>query len=192
MHRWTLLPPKLPQGAERQIPNFHIIPSRLSIENAPNFARVFEDFSGFACSENGDHWKVTGHLHHCSLQNPEANPLKNYRRRARSIVLRAPLNGGKRNWGVRDICLPRACAHTHTTQMTHMPSLKPLSLLCQTKAQCVIDASSDLGARLRGRTTPHTSKKGSEKGLRKGLWVLQGFWEWFSEGVLRRGFPEGA
>ena len=35
--------------------------------------------------------------------------------------------------GVCDICVARACAdaETRATQMTLMPSLKPLSLLCQ-------------------------------------------------------------
>ena len=65
-----------------------------------------------------------------------------------------------------------------------------------------------LGARLRGRTATQRSKKGSEKVLGKvlekgsqkgsekwsfyGFYSRKGFWEGFSEGILRRGFPEGA
>ena len=36
------------------------------------------------------------------------------------------------------------------------------------------------------------SQKGSEKGVCYGFHSRKGFWEGFSEGVLRRGFPEGA
>ena len=65
-----------------------------------------------------------------------------------------------------------------------------------------------LGARLRGRTATQRSRKGSEKvlgrvlgkgsqkgsekGVCYGFYSKKGFWEGFSEGVLRRGFPEGA
>ena len=43
---------------------------------------------------------------------------------------RAPLNGGERNGGYATFVW-QARAHTRVTQMTHMPSLKPLCLLCQ-------------------------------------------------------------
>ena len=65
-----------------------------------------------------------------------------------------------------------------------------------------------LGARLRGRAATQHSKKGSErvlgrvlgkgsqKGSEKGAWYgfhsKKGSEKGFSEGVLRRGFPEGA
>ena len=64
------------------------------------------------------------------------------------------------------------------------------------------------GSRLRGRTAIQRSKKGSEKVLERvlgegsqkgsekgaccGFYSKKGFWEGFSEGVLRREFPEGA
>ena len=44
---------------------------------------------------------------------------------------RALLNGGDIEQGVCDICVARACARACVTQMTHIPSLKPLCLLCQ-------------------------------------------------------------
>ena len=62
----------------------------------------------------------------------------------------------------------------------------------------------NLGARLRGRTATQRSKKGSgkvlervlgkgsEKGACYGFYSKKGFSEGFSEGVLRRGFTEGA
>ena len=66
-----------------------------------------------------------------------------------------------------------------------------------------------LGACLSGRTATQRSKKGSEKVLERvlgngsqkgsekgvffyGFYSRKGFWEGFSEGVLRRVFPEGA
>ena len=61
-----------------------------------------------------------------------------------------------------------------------------------------------LGARLMGHTATQRSKKGSEKVLGRGsqkgsekgacygFYSRKGFWEGFSEGVLRRQFPEGA
>ena len=72
----------------------------------------------------------------------------------------------------------------------------------------LMHASFPLVARLRGRTaTQHSwkgsekvlgsvlgkgSQKGTEKGAGHGFYSEKGFREGFSEGVLRRGLPEGA
>ena len=45
--------------------------------------------------------------------------------------VRALLNGGGDGTGGNATFVWQARAHTHVTQMTHMPSLKPLCLLCQ-------------------------------------------------------------